>query len=92
MRTDAVENAELGRIIAEKVNAYTAGAAVMLPTKAVSVISAEGQPFHDTAADRALFGAIRETLDERVSLVEIDCEINDPEFAQACARALLDML
>ena len=92
MRTDAGENAELGKILAEKVNAYTAGAAVLLPTKAVSVISAEGQPFHDADADTALFGAIRENLKIAVPLVEMDCEINDPDFARACAEALLGML
>ena len=92
MRTDADENAALGKVIADKVNTYTAGAAVYLPTKAVSVISADGQPFHDAEADAALFGAIKENLDDRVSLVEMDCEINDPAFAKACAEALLTML
>ena len=92
MRTDAGENADLGKILAEKVNAYTAGAAVYLPTKAVSVISAEGQPFYDAEADAALFGAIKGNLREGVPLVEMDCEINDPAFAKACAEALLEML
>ena len=36
------ESAQLGEILAKKVNAYTAGAAVLLPTKTVSVIGAEG--------------------------------------------------
>lgn len=92
MRTNARENAALGKILAEKVNAYCAGAAVYLPTRAVSVISAKGQPFHDAEADAALFATIRENLSDSVPLVELDCEINDPEFARACAEALLGML
>jgi len=92
MRTNAEENAELGKILAEKVNAYTAGAAVLLPKKAVSVISAEGEPFYDAEADEALFGAIKSNLNEDVSITELDCKINDPEFAKACAEALLKML
>lgn len=47
MRTSAEECRELGKIIAEKVNAYTAPVAVLLPTKALSIISGEGKPFHD---------------------------------------------
>ena len=59
MRTTPAECAELGAILARKANAYTAPAAVLLPRKAISVISAPGQPFHDPAADQALFGAIK---------------------------------
>lgn len=89
MRTTPAECAELGRILANKVNAYTAPVTVMLPTKAVSVISAPGGPFHDAAADAALFRAIREHLRPDVPVVEMDREINDPAFAAACAEQLL---
>ena len=92
MRTNAEECAELGRILAEKVNAYTGPVTVLLPLKAISIISAEGQPFHDAAADSALFGAIRKHLKSGIRLVELDCEINAPEFAAACAEALLAMM
>ena len=62
MRTNAEENAQLGRIVAEKINASVGPAAMLLPLRAVSVISAEGQAFHDPAADRALFEAIEANL------------------------------
>lgn len=89
MRTTPGECARLGKILAEKVNAYTAPVTVLLPTKAISIISAEGQPFHDPEADAALFAAIRENLSEKVEVIEVDAEINDPEFSTACAEALL---
>ena len=92
MRTNPDECAELGRILAEKVNLSTGPVTVLLPLKAISVISAEGQPFHDPAADAVLFEAIRSNLQEEIRLVEIDCTINDPEFACACAEALLENL
>ena len=92
MRTNAAECAELGRILAQKVNAYTAPVTVLLPLKAISIISAAGQPFHDAEADAALFEAIRSHLKPGIPLVEMDCEINAPEFARACAEALLSMM
>ena len=92
MRTNAAECAELGRILAEKVNSYTSPVTVLLPLKAISVISAQGQPFYDPEADRALFDSIRTTLRPGIPLVEIDCEINDPAFAKACAQTLLGHL
>lgn len=90
MRTTPAECAELGRIIAEKVNRYPAPAAILIPKKAVSVISAAGQPFHDPVADEALFQAIRSTA--RVPAEEFDEEINSPDFARACAERLLDLM
>ena len=90
MRTTAAECAELGAILARKANAYRAPAAILLPRKAISVISAVGQPFHDAKADEALFGAIQR--DAKVPVVEYDLEINDPAFATACAERLLALM
>ncbi len=87
MRTTVAECAELGRILAEKSNRYTAPVSILNPTKAISVISREGQPFYDPAADAALFAAIHSHAN--VPVVDCDCGINDREFAEACVEALL---
>ena len=92
MRTNADECAQLGKILAEKVNLSTGPVTVLLPLKATSVISAAGQPFHDPAADAALFDAIREHLRKDIPIVEMDAAINDPAFAEACAHTLLASL
>ena len=89
MRTSAAECTELGRILAEKANACTGPVTVLLPLRAISVISAAGKPFHDAEADKALFGSIRQHLRSDIPLVEMDCEINDPAFSAACVKALL---
>jgi len=92
MRTTPAENTQLGRIIAEKLNCYTAPVTVLLPRQAISVISAPGQPFHDPAADQALFSALRTHLRKDIPVVEMDAAINDPAFARACAETLLQHL
>jgi uncharacterized protein (UPF0261 family) len=89
MRTTPDECSSLGRILAEKINLSAGPVTMLLPRKAFSVISAEGQPFHDPAADDALFAALREKLRADINVVELDCAINDAEFAEACAQALL---
>ena len=89
MRTSPEECAELGRILAQKVNSYNAPVSVLLPTQAISIISKEGQPFYDIEADEALFSAIRNELSAEIELIEIDAAINDPEFSEACATTLL---
>jgi uncharacterized protein (UPF0261 family) len=76
-------------VIAEKLNAYTAPVSVLIPRKAISVISAAGQPFHDPQADEALFEALAGKLRDDIPIEWWDCEINEVEFAEACANALL---
>lgn len=93
MRTTPEECAELGRIIAEKLNAATGPTVLMLPLKGVSMIDAPDQPFYDPEADTALFDALRTHIDpDVVELVELDRHINDPEFAAAFAERLIDLL
>jgi uncharacterized protein (UPF0261 family) len=92
MRTTPEECAQLGRILAEKVNLSTGPVTVLLPKKAISVVSAEGQPFHDPAADAALFEAIKTHLRKDISVVEFDTTINDTAFAEACANTLLALV
>jgi uncharacterized protein (UPF0261 family) len=87
MRTTKEENAELGRRIARKLSAATGPTALFLPLAGVSMIDAEGQPFHDPEADAALFEELRQVGD-RVELVELDMNINDPEFAHAMVAKL----
>ena len=89
MRTSPEECAELGRILAEKINLSTAPVTVLLPLKAISVISAPGQKFHDPIADRILFTALKAFLRKDIEVVELDCAINAPQFAKACAEKLL---
>ena len=90
MRTTADECRQLGAIVAKKANAYQAGTAIMIPRKAISVISAVGQPFHDAAADEALFTALKSNA--TVPVQEFDLAINDKEFAQACAYKLIELI
>jgi uncharacterized protein (UPF0261 family) len=92
MRTTAAECARLGEIIAAKLNRATGPTTVLLPLGGVSAIDRPGQPFHDPAADRALFDALRRHLEPHVTVRELDLHINDPAFADAVADTLLASL
>jgi uncharacterized protein (UPF0261 family) len=89
MRTTPAECAQLGKIIAEKLNASKGRVTFFIPLKAISVISAPGQKFHDPVADKALFDSLRTHFRKDVEVIEMDCAINDAAFAEACAKALL---
>ena len=89
MRTTPEECAQLGAIIAQKLNASIGPVTVLIPLQAISVISAPGQKFHDPVADKALFDALKSSLRPDIEVIEMNCEINDSAFAEACAKALL---
>jgi uncharacterized protein (UPF0261 family) len=88
MRTTEAECVELGRLLARKLNAARGPLAVFIPTEGVSMIDAPGEPFHDPAADAALFGELRAGLRPGVEVVEMATNINDPAFARAMAERL----
>ena len=89
MRTTPDECQRLGEILAEKVNGSKAPVTVLIPLRGISVISAVGQPFHDPAADAALFASLKANLRKDIPVRELDCTINDPAFAEACVEELL---
>ena len=90
VRTSVDECDQLGRILARKANANGSSTAILIPTRAISVISAPGGVFHDADADARLFNAIREEAE--VEVQELEVEINSEEFANACVGKLLELI
>jgi uncharacterized protein (UPF0261 family) len=92
MRTNVEENLKMGELIAAAANAATAPVAILLPLKGVSQLDSEGGQFWDPEADQACYDAIKNNLKPGIQVIEMDYNINDPEFADRCAEVLLDML
>lgn len=88
MRTTEDECAELGRIIARKLNAAKGPLTVFIPAGGVSMIATPGGPFFDAAADAALIRELKAGLRPDVEVVEMATDINDPAFALAMADKL----
>jgi uncharacterized protein (UPF0261 family) len=89
MRTNADECAEIGRRIAEQLSRARGPVCLVLPLRGVSMIDAEGQPFHDPEANAALFDSLRHHAGPNVRTVEVDAHINDAAFADALVNELL---
>ena len=88
MRTTKEECAELGRIIARKLNAARGPLTLFIPLGGVSMIDAPSAPFYDPAADAALVAELKAGLRPGVEVVEMATHINDPAFAMAMADRL----
>jgi uncharacterized protein (UPF0261 family)/ABC-type branched-subunit amino acid transport system ATPase component len=89
MRTTPEENAAIGHWIGNKLNQTTAPVRFFLPEGGVSMLDAPGQPFHDPAADQALFAALEATVRQTATrqLIRLPNHINDPAFAAELVRA-----
>jgi uncharacterized protein (UPF0261 family) len=92
MRTSPEEASALGRLLAGKLNASRGPVRVLLPQRGLSVIGAAGGPFHDPAADAALFQALESGLRLGITCTSLDCGINDAAFARAAVEALLALM
>lgn len=89
MRTSPEECAELGSIVADKLNAATGPVVLLVPLRGMSQISAAGGPFYDPDADKALFSALSARLDSKVVVNEVDADVNDPRVA-ALASGIIE--
>ena len=93
MRTTPDENRQFARWIADKLNRSTAPLTLLIPERGVSSIDAVGQPFHDPAADAALFDelerTVRQSLQRKVKRLPL--HINDPAFAAALVEEFLGL-
>jgi uncharacterized protein (UPF0261 family) len=91
LRTGVDENRKIGTLIAETANRCRGPVAVLLPLRGVSMLDSPGQPFWDEAADRACFESIRAGLRQGIPLIEVDCNINDPAFADRAVQTFLEL-
>lgn len=92
MRTTPEDCTELGRRIASRLNQATGPVALFIPRKGISAIATEGGPFHSPEADTALFDALLANLDPKIEVHDLDLDINDPSFAVAMAKRLIELI
>ena len=93
MRTTADECREFARWIAAKLNRSTAPLTVVIPERGVSALDAEGMPFHDPAADAALFDELERRLEQTAErrIIRLPLHINDPQFSAALVEEWLKL-
>lgn len=68
---------------AEKLNAATGPAKFFFPLRGWSAIDGSGSCLYNPEQDRVFIETLRRCLKPEVELLELDCNLEDPEFAQA---------
>ncbi|MHC4443708.1 MAG: Tm-1-like ATP-binding domain-containing protein [Planctomycetota bacterium] len=92
MRTNVEENRQMGKIFAERANVAGGPVAFLVPLRGVSILDGEGQPFCDRQADKAMFDALKENLKQGIPVIEMDNNINDPEFSAKAVEMMMELI
>ena len=88
MRTSVEENIKIGEWIAHKLNSMESQVRFFLPESGISMLSGPNQPFHDPAADQALFQTLEGLVkqNDRRRLIRVPLAINDPSFGSLLVK------
>ncbi len=86
------ESAELGRIMAKKLNSSSGPTAVVIPLGGFSEYNKPGKPFYDQESNQAFTESLEKHLAAHIDLVKVDAHINDSSFARKVAELFLRLL
>lgn len=92
MRTTTLENAELGRMLASKLNQSNGPTLLIFPRGGVSLLDREGQAFDGVEQRTALLQSIKENLRTDIPLIEVEQDINHEDVAATIAEHFLRMI
>jgi uncharacterized protein (UPF0261 family) len=91
-RTNKDELKQIAESIAQRANRAQGPVAVIIPLQGFSEASRKGAPLHDPEADRAFIDTLKKQLKKEIPVKEIDCHINDTQFADEVMRIFDDMI
>jgi len=80
---------EVAGIFAEKLNQSKGPVVVLIPQKGWSAADLPGNDTHDPAEDQLFTRVLREKLKPDIQIIEIDANMEDPEFAAAVVENAL---
>lgn len=92
VRLSRDEEAELGGIVAERLNGATGPVRVVAPTRGFSLADAEGGELWDPVADGAFLDALSGALRPDIPFEAIDAHVDDDAFADIVAERYLSLV
>jgi uncharacterized protein (UPF0261 family) len=92
VRLTSEEGAELGRVVAERLNEARGPASVVVPMRGFSLADSEGGDLWDPEADAAFVDSLREALRDDIPFERVDAHVDDPDFAELVADRYLTLI
>jgi uncharacterized protein (UPF0261 family) len=91
LRMSPKELKEVAALFAEKLNLSRGPVKVVIPLQGWSSVDAPGKATYDPQEDRIFTTELRKTLKKEIQVVEVDANMEDPDFAEALVEIALDM-
>ena len=91
VKTSRSEMSKVGKVMAQRLNQAKGNTEILIPLKGASIYGSKGGPLYDPVGGALLLKALKQNLDPKIPLREIDAHINDPEFADACVSRFLHL-
>jgi uncharacterized protein (UPF0261 family) len=92
VRLEPEEMAELGRVVAERLNDARGPVHVLVPTAGFSLADVDGGDLWHPAADAAFVESLAAELGADIPLELVDTHVNDPAFADLVAARYLALV
>jgi len=89
LRISPEELKEVANAFAEKLNRALGPVRILIPLKGWSSADLPGNPTYDPEEDRIFIQVLREKLKPEIQVLEIDANMEDPEFAKAVVENAL---
>ena len=91
-RPNSEDTRKSAEFLAGQLNKSSAGCALFLPLRGLSLIDVPGKPMYDKEANNCLFETLKSSLKSHVELYELEHNVNDQEFALAMAKKLDEIM
>jgi len=91
LRMSPRELKEVAALFAEKLNLSRGPVKLVIPLRGWSSVDAPGNATYDPQEDRIFTAELRKTLKKDIQVVEVDANMEDPEFANALIKIALEM-
>ena len=91
LRLSPDELIQVADVFAEKVNRSNGPVKFVIPTDGWSSVDIPGNPTYDPKEDRIFTEELRRRLKPEVEIIEVNANLEDPEFAKAIVKAALEI-
>ncbi len=91
LRMSPDELVQVAGEFARKLNGAKAPVKIMIPMKGWSSVDAEGSPTYDPAEDRIFVDTLRNLLDSKIEIIEVDANMEDAAFSERVIQTALEI-
>jgi uncharacterized protein (UPF0261 family) len=92
LRMSPKELKEVARLFSRKLNQSTGPVQIVVPLRGWSSVDSPGMPTYDPTEDALFIRELRKGLKKGIDILEIDANMEDPEFAEAVIKATFEVL